>query len=484
MRKFPLTSNPTVAKSAIVMCFAGLLLAMTVGGSSAHDAPQGPCANPPSVVTTSPQVPADVCIPNGFPGNPIQFFDDFSWRSFIALVWPAQQGQRGTPDTGQTVNGTGPRVFETYKSSWEIFHKDGSAPAAWNTYDAAQFNACNQSVQFGDLVLASFSKFDDIGQAGLGTLVGPLVAQNMTYTRYLTSFNQTEFDQINNNKWYLRANLGTTTNPLVFQDGAIDIKSAWIDMTNIGHPERYYRRTAWVMDPDSGLCSQKTIGLVGIHIVQKTPSRPQWIWSSFEQIDNIPQTGAQAPFAFHDVSPTPSPMPPDNPIEFPPPGVPPLKFNVQRLKPIHSSTQQTNAAYRAALAQQNSVWQFYQLVMTQWPVPGDAPANAGTPNFTFPGTGATTAFSNLTMETFDQKRIQTGCMNCHNSTKTKSDFLWVLNTHAFDPSGTMLLRDPAFRSLKQLLEVHRDDEVQTMSRMMRSIQPSTPRPARRRRRNR
>jgi len=48
----------------------------------------------------------------------------------------------------------------------------------------------------------------------------------------------------------------------------------------------------------------------------------------------------------------------------------------------------------------------------------------------------------------------------------------------------MLLRDPAFRSLKQLLEVHRDDEVQTMSRMMRSIQPSTPRPARRRRRNR
>lgn len=483
MRKFLPSSKVMGAKIAAVACFAGALLIITGSGSTALNKPQDTCPNPPSVVITSPQVPADVCIPDGFSGNPIQFFDDFSWRSFIALVWPAQQGQRGTPDTAQTINGPGPRVFETYKSSWEIFHKDGSPPAAWNTYDAAQFNACNQSVQFGDLVLASFSKFADIGQADFGTLVGPLVAQNMTYTRYLTTFNQTEFDQINNNRWYLRANLGTSANPIVFQNGAIDVKSAWIDMTNISHPERYYTRTASVMDPATGLCSQKTIGLVGIHIVVKTPSRPQWIWSSFEQIDNIPQAGAQAPFAFHDASQTP--MPPNNPIDFPPPDTPPLKFNVQRLKPIHNSTQQTNAAYQRALAQQNSVWQFYQLVMTQWPVPGDAPANPGTPNFSFPGTGATTAFSNVTMETFDQKAIRTGCMNCHNFTKAQSDFLWVLNTHAFPVNDSnFLFRDPSFKGLKNLLESHREDEAQTMSLMMRSVRPTAKRPTRRRGRNR
>lgn len=494
MRKLQPSSKVMAARIAAVTCFAGLLLLMGGNGSTAPHKPQDTCPNPPAVVITSSQVPADVCIPDGFNENPIQFFDDFSWRSFLALVWPAQQGQRGTPDTTQTISGPGPRVFETYKSSWEIFHRDGSAPAAWDTYEAAQFNACNQSVQFGDLIIASFSKFADIGQADFGELVGPLVAQNMTYTRYLTSFNKTEFDQIDTNKWYLRANLGTSAKPLFFDNGAIDVKSAWIDMTNIAHPERYYTRDAWVMDPATNVCSKKKIGLVGIHIVQKTPSRPQWIWSSFEHIDNIPQPGAQPPFAFNDGTSTP--MPPNNPISFPPPDVPPLKFNVQRLKPIFGptqqatgNTQQTNAAYRQALAQQNSVWQFYQLVMTQWPLQLN-PAQpipvtqSGSPDFTFPGTGATTAFSNVTMETFDQTRIRTGCMNCHNFTKTKSDFLWVLNTHAFDPGGGMLLRDPAFRNLKQLLEVHRENATQKMSLMMRSIQPSRARPLRRRVRNR
>jgi hypothetical protein len=439
------------------------------------------------VVITSSEVPKDVCIPDGFAGNPIQFFDDFSWRSFIAMVWPAQTGQRGVPNAGATVDGSGARVFETYKSAWEIFHKDGSAPADWNTYEAAQFNACKQSVNFGDLVIASFSKFDDIGQAGFGTLVGPLVAQNMTYTRYLTTFNQSEFQEINDNKWYLRQNLGTAAKPLMFQNGALDVKSAWIDMTKVSNPERYYKRTALVMSSD-GQCRPTEIGLVGIHIVQKTPSRPQWIWSSFEHIDNIPQTGAKAPFAFNDGTGTP--MPPENPIDFPPPATPPLKFNVDRVKPIHPSTQRTNTAYRQALAQQNSVWQFYQLVMTQWPLQKNPPqpippSQPGTINSTFPGTGSdTTAYSNVTMETFDQKSVRTGCMACHNFTQAESDFLWVLNTHSFDPTGGGdLLRDPAFRSLKQLLEVHRENESQEMNRMMRLVQPKATTP-RRRTRNR
>src|SRR2546430_6277760 len=71
------------------------------------------CPNMPVVTVNSPQVPCDVCIPNGAPGVPFAFFDDYSWRAFIALVWPAQtqNNQRGTPDTTQTVGGTGPRVF-------------------------------------------------------------------------------------------------------------------------------------------------------------------------------------------------------------------------------------------------------------------------------------------------------------------------------------------------------------------------------------
>src|ERR1700686_2210573 len=90
----------------------------------------------PTPVVNSSVVPDDVSIPAGFGGNPIAFFDDYSWRAFIAVVWPGLQDQQGVPDTMLTVDGAGPRVFETYKSLEEVFHNDGSAPAPLDKYDA------------------------------------------------------------------------------------------------------------------------------------------------------------------------------------------------------------------------------------------------------------------------------------------------------------------------------------------------------------
>lgn len=422
--------------------------------------PAASCPNAPVTNISSAQVPCDVCIPTSFPStaNAIAFFDDYSWRSFIALVWPALQGQRGVPDTTQTITGSGPRVFETYKGLWETFHVDGSAPTTWNAYDPPAMNACGVQTAFGDLVLASFSKFSDLGQAGFGTLVGPLVAQNQTYVSYLTAYNQIEYDQITSNGWYLRAKLPTS---ITFNPQSLDIKSAWMDMTNAKNPGRYYTRTAWVMDPMSGKCSQKTVGLVGLHIVQKTPTRPQWIWSTFEQVDNVPpaQSGAPGTFGFNDGTATP--MPPKNPYSVNPLPTPvPSPFNVTRTMPISTlvvqglpSTVQTNANYQQALKNAGSVWQYYQLVMTQWPVPGNTPTNPGTPTFSFPGLGANTSFANTTMETFDQSSISFGCMACHTVTKNATDFLWSLADHAFPPKiPSLLMQDPSFRELRTLIE--------------------------------
>ena len=44
--------------------------------------------------------------------------------------------------------------------------------------------------------------------------------------------------------------------------------------------------------------SRARSGLIGLHIAQKTPSRPQWIWSSFEQKDAVPPKWADWPGAF------------------------------------------------------------------------------------------------------------------------------------------------------------------------------------------
>ncbi len=140
---------------------------------------------------------------------------------------------------------------------------------------------------------------------------------------------------------------------------------------------------------------------------------------------------------------------------------PPPPINIQRLTPIHSDTLATNVIWQQALSQQNSVWQFYLLTMTQWPtaVPPN-PALPGIPQNTFPGTGARSAYANTTLETWDQTKIRFGCMACHTQA-SKNDFVWSLQMNAFQASpsttaiaksgNTSLRSSPALEALKDLL---------------------------------
>lgn len=466
-------------------CIAAAIVASAVVIPSSAQA-QAPCPSPVPTPVPPPNlnapaatlVPDDVCIPSSFPGNPIAYFDDYSWRAFIALVWPALSGQRGVPDPNQPITATGmPLVFETYKADWETFQPGGTPPSEFNSNASFWTSNPSQSpcpqAKPGDFLLAPISKFGNVGLAGVGDLVAVLIAQNGTFVRYLAAYNQTEFNQILAKQLYLAANLPQNQKPpgasIVFQNGSIDIKSAWIDMTNVPNPGRYHTRPAWLVDPISGQCSQTpvTVGLVGLHIVQKTPSRPQWIWSTFEQIDNVPPPNYVPPppptpptqtFTFNNGTATP--MPTSIPTNFlwsnaKNATTPPSPVNVQRLTPIHSSTAATNGIWQSALKARNSVWQFYQLTMTQWPVPGGAPANPGTPGFSFPGIGATTAYANTTLETWDQTNIRTGCMNCHTVVQN-NDFLWSLQMNAFSPLETTFAFKPASPAVAELRALLRE----------------------------
>jgi hypothetical protein len=392
-------------------------------------------------------MPADVCIPDGFTDVPVNYFDDFSWRSFLAMVWPAAPGRRGIAEADKPVGSPGPRVFETMKSLWEVFHDDGSTPAPdFQAYDNPAYNACHTRAQFGDLVLASFSGIDDIGQAGAGELTGPLVAQNGRYVRYQTLYNQTAFDFIVRNRYYLRNNLPKVPSPrpatpvMEFPIGSIIVKAAWLDMAGFpeGQVKRYYKRSATVRVPGTATCAPITVGLVGLHIIQKTPSRPQWIWSSYEQIDNVPPSrfGEPVKFTFHDIGK--APMPTENPLTVVPLARQPVApFNVERPfnAKVHPKTELTNYQYQELL--KDTVWQYYGIVVTQWPrmegnqaLPVPASQNGDITN-TFPGAGAFSAFANVSMETFDQGRPQLGCMSCHNRARMPADFIWSVLDHAY-----------------------------------------------------
>jgi hypothetical protein len=145
--------------------------------------------------------------------DPFPFFDNYSWRSFIALNWPAMTGaaNRGRPDRAKAFGDPGPRVWTTWKSRYEIFQLKGAEPSPWASY--AGQNPCGVGVNFANdgVTLSSFSAFHDFNQADfdlhkLGG--GPLVAQNRTYARYEVR-NQPEFNSIVSNKWYIASNLPT-----------------------------------------------------------------------------------------------------------------------------------------------------------------------------------------------------------------------------------------------------------------------------------
>lgn len=390
---------------------AGLIVTVTLVAQT--------CPNPPAA-TLAGEVPKDVCIPKGFTDLTIDFFDDFSWRSLIALTQPG-------------------RSFEDMAPLWEVFHEDGSAPGR-----GAQYNACGVAPKPGQMILASFNGVGDIGQAGDGALLPPLAARNGRYVRYLEAYNEIAYEHIVSHQWYLRSHLPQVPVPrpnapmVEFPNGSIAVKSAWAPMAGFStaQQKRLYTRVALVRNPATGKCAEETVGLIGIHIIQKTPSRPQWIWSSFELADG---------FVWNDGSA--EPMPVRNPLALVPLAEEPVKpFNVTRSEktPIHPRTVATNEKYRELL--RDSVWGNYQLVMTQWPLaPGDQSApvpvtQAGDIFETFPGDGATSAFANLTMEPFGQARAAQGCMGCHNRARIPVDFMWSVLEHAYPakiavPSG-------------------------------------------------
>lgn len=392
--------------------------------------------------------------------DPFPAFDNFSWRAFVALSWPAltDPAHRGQPDRSKQLGDSGPRVWETFKSRTEIFPSgpDGRAiaPAKWNSYAGA--NPCGPGADNRTKTLASFRPFADFNQASFepGKLSGPLVAQNRTYTRYEVRFNKAEFDSIVDHKWNLKSRLPSPENPAHFGVGSIGVKAAWRILNEADSPaarKRYYVvKDALVLDvaktiaAGTNVCSTQDIALVGLHIVVKTQNRPQGIWSSFEHIDNLPPAGegearepdakdAQAPYSYFDPSrpssanlesQAPQPVTASNP-----PHLDPDPVQVIRKHPINPETMAINRAYWALPEIRGTVWANYMLVVTQWPTvpqpvgplndgrffPGMS-ADPNTPAEPYQRVGDMSALNqnlaNTTMETYVQD-APASCMACH-----------------------------------------------------------------------
>lgn len=392
----------------------------------------------------------------------LPYFDDFSWREFIALTWPAEISKappytRGVRDKAKAYgNASGTLVWQTWKSDYEIFLPGGAPPKPWDSYDTP--SPCGGKLTAYQTILASFDKYHGFNQAGFGVDAGPLISRNAKYVRYETRVNRPEYDYILNplprqpGPLYLAVNLPSKTNgiPLLeFPKGAMELKAGWRDLTNVpqSQKERYFTTTALLLDPVSGVCKPATLGLVALHIIHKTKSFPNWVWSTFEQIDNVPAITGEAeygrpPYGFNDNDPNNQKLSPmGKPITRCNPPVPePQPTQAVRIRAISPSTQKTNGLYHGTPQLQNTIWQNYQLTLTQWPIAGGLS--------TFPSTAQPKPqinTANVAAETWFQNSTATSCMACHKKATDSSkpdvenkpdwDYVWFLPLGAYNPDA-------------------------------------------------
>jgi hypothetical protein len=382
-------------------------------------------------------------------------FDITSWQAFLALNWPVAADENPSSDSHITSDQGQPR-WSFWRPSQSIFLPNGAKPSPWDALAAARAQK-EQSNAF--LKTKAAWRQEASPEDNFQAFSGPLVDQNGKWARYEALVNHEEFDYIVNNTLYnldgqvaftqrdtdnevdFPANVGTT------KHGAIEIKLSWKEMGANDDVHRFYTMKARVRiagppGPD-GQPQYRTInaGLVGMHISMRTASSQEWIWATFEQIDNVRQNPLEhgglshANFmnpALKDVpvnvlpakNAVPEPAGSTNyttwyesltttPVQVARIEVPTQAGLNDLDARIASSVAELNKQVQAILHQNNSVFQYYELIGTQWPVHQNAPAFAGgeasapesIANKT-PGDMIPTFLTNTTMETYFQKGLQ------------------------------------------------------------------------------
>ncbi|MCA9809459.1 MAG: hypothetical protein KC473_03905, partial [Candidatus Dadabacteria bacterium] len=297
------------------------------------------------VTGLSPERPADVLLnPTSLGSAELanRMFNCYSWKTFVALFWPAKEGQRGVPDSEKAISDAGPAVWETYKQTYETFQP---GDLGW-TLDDKEWNdpqpipdVCITALEQAGIDPADADTYQVLNEThqAFGSQFNNLVDQNNNIVHYNVRINRDEFESMKE-KGYADTGAYDYNGPLGidktdFQmpdntvgatgEGATEVKSAWKILCTdaelckqVDDPTRYYTETALIYTPaeqkvinaldpsivpqqkvtSPATCEVAEVGLVGFHIGVKTFWAPQWIWPTFEHIDNVPgNTAADEP---------------------------------------------------------------------------------------------------------------------------------------------------------------------------------------------
>ena len=392
------------------------------------------------------------------------FVDTMAWDAFIALNWPVPDPivQRGVPDRENVVGGfrytseggtttmpTGPTVWETYKDSQDIYLDPPLHPSTFDTPESIPrqcraLAAANPAA--ARRTLTRTAKISDVLEGVEQADGNRLTDQNGQNVWYEVKLNRVYYDYVVRHRLYDSRNQPGKNIFFPFSSNntanqaTVKVKAAWKVMGLLGSRQpddltKFYTTRALVVDPINGQCSERLLGLVGLHIVIKTAQLPQWLWATFEQVDNAPdQATGPVPGKQYNFF---SAQCDGCPINTPPAKGSNVPTQVVRLTSVSSDAVSKNNVYQPALKtlRPDNVWQYYMLVDAQWSTSREHLGVPQQPPF----------LANTTLETYLQQPVQpNGCINCHGTYAATTDLDFQLtNAYPRDPSRIIeLLKVP------------------------------------------
>lgn len=426
-----------------------------------------------------------------------RLFERQQWAAFIALNWPVDAGKRPRAKLAET----GDPAWTEWIESFEVFREAGERPAAWGSPTRrVPLPGRVQSPVADPLDPLATPPIDSravrvphdlsaIARVQAGTEVDQAFSfavwdRNGNPAHYEILMNRPEYDFIVGNGLfhaggiadYVAKHGGLSFPAGRFEGnrpGAADLKLAW----RILDPRtddfgRYLTQPAFLpaKSPEGLVWTAVTVGLIGFHIAQKTETAPQWIWSTFEQVDNL-SVDALAKVKAADGRTVPlraSFFDEDCPwcaVNVPGTAGPDGTRHTQiaRLQAVPAETEALNGIVREQLRREGSKLAFYKMIGTQWPTrpelkPGEGP-NGAVANASG-GAPLPVYLANAVMETFaqvgntrhpDQEGDpRTGgrmifangsCMACH--AQSPYDFSWLLTKAQMQPRGEPALPPPS-----------------------------------------
>jgi hypothetical protein len=394
-------------------------------------------------------------IPDNGLANLQRGFDFYSWLTFIAMNSPAD---------GKVI-GKGPRPGGDALTKWEVLQNyrplanvmlaHGDKPE-WGTRIVP--DECKKLDGPGKIVF-------QLGEEAFNQPFksGPLIDQDSQFALFDILMNHPMFDFIVDKGLYSKAGQEKEGDTIEFpigsnpsgtasgRMGAIMLKVSY----RILDPQKdknllsqFHTSDALIYFPGppatktGPACVEKMLGLVGFHVGHKTNFAPQWVWTSFEHVSNVPDaddvaSGHLLPrYNFFNAAckkdcpvvndTPPQPWDPDVTLKF----HGDYKSQVIRKKmipsPVLKEVAELNKSFRGIL--KGTVWENYMLLATQWP---SDHASKTDPL----GAPAPTYLANTTLETYSQGRIplaSSSCMACHGNATTHhvpataSDFTFIL----------------------------------------------------------